>query len=59
MSVYDRLMADLKTALREQDELRKTTIRMALAALKYARVAKNADLTDEEIVSYRSQRDET
>ena len=49
MNVYDQLMADLKTALREQDELRKGTIRMALAALKYARVAKNADLTDEEM----------
>jgi len=49
MNVYDQLMADLKTALREQDELRKGTIRMALSALKYARVAKNADLTDEEM----------
>ena len=51
MNVYDQLMADLKTALREQDELRKGTIRMALAALKYARVAKNADLTDEEMLA--------
>ncbi len=51
MNVYDQLMADLKTALREQDELRKGTIRMALSALKYARVAKNADLTDEEMFS--------
>ena len=49
MNVYDQLMADLKMALREQDELRKGTIRMALSALKYARVAKNADLTDEEM----------
>jgi uncharacterized protein YqeY len=49
MNVYDQLMADLKTALREQDKLRKGTIRMALSALKYARVAKNADLTDEEM----------
>ena len=51
MNVYDQLMADLRTALREQDELRKGTIRMALAAIKYARVAKNADLTDEEMLA--------
>ena len=48
MSLQDQLMADLKVALREKDELRKTTIRMALAALKNARVEKNADLTEED-----------
>jgi uncharacterized protein YqeY len=51
MSIHDQLMADLKTALRDQDELRKTTIRMALAALKNARVDKNADLTNEEMIA--------
>lgn len=51
MSIYDQLMADLKTALRERDELRKSTIRMALAALKNARVEKNADLTEEEMIA--------
>jgi uncharacterized protein YqeY len=49
MTVYDQLMADLRVALRDQDEPRKQTIRMALAALKNARVAKNADLTEEEM----------
>ena len=51
MSIHDQLMADLKTALRDQDELRKTTIRMTLAALKNARVDKNADLTNEETIA--------
>ncbi len=51
MSIYDQLMSDLKTALRERDELRKSTIRMALAALKNARVEKNADLTDDEMIA--------
>ena len=51
MSIHDQLMADLKTALRDQDELRKTTIRLALAALKNARVDKNADLTSEEMAA--------
>ena len=55
MRIHDQLMADLKTALRDQDELRKTTIRMALAALKNARVDKNADLTNEEMVAVLSK----
>jgi uncharacterized protein YqeY len=48
MSIQDRLMGDLKVALREHDELGKRTIRLALAALKNARVEKNAPLTEEE-----------
>jgi len=55
MSIQDQLMADLKVALRERDELRKMALRMALAALKYARVAKNADLTDEEMIAVLSK----
>jgi uncharacterized protein YqeY len=44
------MRADLKDAMRARDDVRKTTIRMALAALKNAHVAKNADLTaDEEL----------
>jgi uncharacterized protein YqeY len=48
VSIEERLRADLKTAMRARDDVRKTTIRMALAALKNARVSKNADLTDDE-----------
>jgi len=51
MSMHDRLMSDLKDALRAQDAVRKGTIRMALAALKNARVAKNADLTEKEMIA--------
>jgi uncharacterized protein YqeY len=42
-------MADLKGALRDKDEVRKNALRMALAALKNARVDKNADLTEDEV----------
>lgn len=48
MSIEEQLRADLKTAMRARDDVRKTTIRMALAALKNARVSKNADLTPDE-----------
>jgi uncharacterized protein YqeY len=55
MSMQDQLMADLKQALRDKDEARKSAIRMALAALKNARVEKNADLTDDEMRLVLSQ----
>jgi uncharacterized protein YqeY len=48
VSIEERLRADLKTAMRARDDVRKTTIRGALAALKNARVSKNADLTPDE-----------
>jgi uncharacterized protein YqeY len=48
VTIQERLRADLKTAMRARDDVRKTTIRMALAALKNASVAKNADLTPDE-----------
>ena len=48
MSMEEQLRADLRTAMRARDTARKTTIRMALAALKNARVSKNADLTPDE-----------
>jgi uncharacterized protein YqeY len=50
VSIQAQLMDDLKQALRDKDATRKSAIRMALAALKNARVAKNADLTDEDVV---------
>ena len=50
MSIQARLMDDLKQALRDQDATRKGAIRMALAAIKNARVAKNADLTDTDVI---------
>jgi uncharacterized protein YqeY len=48
VSIEEQLRTDLKTAMREKDERRKTTIRMALAALKNAQVAKNAELSPED-----------
>jgi len=55
MDLQQQLMADLKTALRERDKVRKSAIRMAIAALKNARVAKNADLSEDEMVAALAQ----
>lgn len=51
MTLQEKLRADLEAALREQDQVRKSAIRMAIAALKNARVAKNADLTEDEMMA--------
>jgi uncharacterized protein YqeY len=55
MSIQDQLMADLKVAMRNRDQAEKGAIRMALMALKYARVEKNADLTNEEMIATLSK----
>ena len=41
--------------MRERDVMRRTTIRMAIAALKNAQVAKNADLTEDEQIGVLSK----
>jgi uncharacterized protein YqeY len=51
MDLQSQLMADLKVAMRERDDTRKGAIRMVMAALKNARVAKNADLTAQEMLA--------
>lgn len=46
MSIKDQLMEDLKVAMKSNDELRKSTIRMARAAIKNAEISKIAELDD-------------
>lgn len=45
MSTRERLESDLKAALKSGDELRKRTIRMALAAIRMAEIEKDASRT--------------
>lgn len=51
MPVFLKLKEDLDKALKEKDELTVSTLRFALSNLHNARIAKGADLTDEEIIS--------
>ena len=46
MSLKKKLKLDLKEALRNRDEVRKRTIRMALAAITYAEVDQKKELDD-------------
>jgi uncharacterized protein YqeY len=55
MTIEQKLRDDLKTAMRERDDMRKTTIRLTLAALKNAQVAKNAGLTEDEEIAVLSR----
>ncbi len=51
MSVKQKLEDDLKTAMRARDELTKTTLRMALAAVKLAEVEAQGSLEDKQVVA--------
>lgn len=46
MSLKEKLLQDLQDAMRSGDEIRKSTIRMARAAIKNAEIARKAELDD-------------
>jgi uncharacterized protein YqeY len=48
VSLTERLQADMKSAMRDGDALRRDTLRMAIAAAQNAAKDKRAALTDEE-----------
>ncbi len=50
MTIKERLMADLKTSMREQDVVRRDTIRMARAAILNAEKALLREATEEEVI---------
>ncbi|MBN1401726.1 MAG: GatB/YqeY domain-containing protein [Anaerolineae bacterium] len=50
MTIKERLMADLKTAMREQDVVRRDTIRMARAAILNAEKALLREASEEEVI---------
>lgn len=51
MSLKKKLKSDLKEALRNRDEVRKRTIRMALAAVTYVEVDQKKELDDSDILA--------
>ncbi len=48
MTILDRLNADLKTAMKQRDAERLSTLRMAISAMTYRRIERNAQLSEEE-----------
>ena len=51
MSIKDQLTQDLKEAMRSKDDVRKRTIRMALAAIKNAEIDNRAELDESDILA--------
>ncbi len=51
MSIKDALQADMKTAMREKDAPRLSTIRLMLAAMKQREVDERIVLTDEQSIA--------
>jgi len=62
MGIKERLMEDMKEALRSKDKIRLSTIRMINSLIKNAEIDKRGKLTEEEIVQllrkYAKQRKE-
>lgn len=50
MSLNDKLVADMKEAMKEKDKVRLATIRMVRAAQKEAEIDRHKDLNDEELM---------
>lgn len=55
MTLSNRLQQDLKQAIRDRDELRRDTLRMAIAAAYNAKKAAGRELTDDEVVQILSR----
>ncbi|MGB9521701.1 MAG: GatB/YqeY domain-containing protein [Anaerolineales bacterium] len=51
MSMKEQIQNDLKTALRENDEVRKRTLRMVLSAIRLFEVEKGIELDDSAVFS--------
>jgi len=50
MTLQERLMEDLKTAMRARDEVRKSTLRMLRSAIGYREKETKRSLSDEEVL---------
>ncbi len=55
MSLQDRLVEDIKDAMRQKDELRRTTLRMIRSAIQYEEIAKREPLDDPGVVDILSR----
>ena len=51
MTLIDKISQDLIEALKAHEEVRVSTLRFLIAAIKNAKIAKRADLIDEEVIS--------
>ena len=55
MSLQERLVEDIKDAMRQKDELRRTTLRMIRSAIQYEEIEKHEPLDDPGVVNILSR----
>jgi len=55
VSLKEKLQSDLKDAMRKRDEVRKGTLRLALAAITNAEVAQRRELDDPDVLAVLSK----
>lgn len=55
MSLADKLLADMKEAMKNHEKIRLSAIRMVRAAVKDAEIDKHVELTDDEILGIISR----
>ena len=55
MSLQERIVEDLKDAMRQKDELRRTTLRMIRSAIQYEEIAKRETLDDTGVINILSR----
>lgn len=55
MNLVDRLMADMKTAMKSKDKLALSVIRMMRSEMKYAEISKGTTLSEDEIIEVLSR----
>ena len=55
MSIKEKLMQDLKAAMKSHDKIKKDTITMVRAAIKQIEVDKRVDVSDEEVIDIISK----
>lgn len=51
MAIFDQLNEDLVSAQKEKNEVAVSTLRMVIANIKNARIAKGEDLSDDDVLS--------
>ena len=55
MALQERLTEDLKTAMRQHDEVRRSTIRLIRSAVHYAEISQRENLDDDGIITVLSR----
>ena len=55
MSLVEKLLEDMKLAMKSKDELKLSTIRVLRSSVSYARINKGEELTDDEVLEVLSR----